>query len=246
MFGIDKNRFLNIPQNVAEDTLNFKAYVENRIDHVIKMYDRAYRNLEIAQEKQNRAAMQKAKVRNIMIGQRVFLELGKKIMGKSRYIGPFRVIKKVSDFSYEIQEIEKPKMKPCRVSVDRLYEIEERREHLKMDKENSVECENYSPQQTKGPKINKSDESHGDQGVMIVNVPHTTQNSGNDQEDDQNLYTQVQRETDDVENTDPLQNMSTDMLAKFRHQIKQKMNRNKNRSAQVGRVSHKYNLRRRN
>jgi hypothetical protein len=84
---------------------------------------------------------------------------------------------------------------------------------------------------------------------LDTRVQREADDSGNenrDQEDDQNLYTRVQRETDDVENSDPLQNMSTDMLAKFRHQIKEKMNRNKNRSAQIGRVTHKYNLRRRN
>jgi hypothetical protein len=184
MFGIDKSRFLNIPEKVKEDTLTFKAYVENRVQHIIQMYDTAYRNLEIAQERQNVEAMKKAKVRNVYIGQRVFLELGKKVMGKSQYVGPFRIIKKVNNYVYEIHDIENPRLKPCRVSIDRLYEIEDRKEHLQIGEtivEDEQEIEIMPEKEGVYPKIGiaveNGEENKNYPGVLIVNVPYPVQNN---------------------------------------------------------------------
>jgi hypothetical protein len=272
MFGLDKNRFLNIQQKPSQDTLTFKAYVQSRVDHVMKMYDIAYKNLELAQEKQNVQACKKGKVRNIYIGQRVFLELGKKVLGKPKYIGPFRVLRKINDFVYEIQDIEKPQMKPVRVSVDRLYEIKDRKEYLKFGEQNSQTEEKsdlrYENEGTDTDEKNYvgGEKSNNDyQRVIIINVPHTfvnadgnTNNTDNQNEqsqcpntsqEDENAqgHESIQNgETNVIENVaqnDIMQTLDKNTITKLRGQIKEKLDKTKRDN--MIRKTHEYDLRKR-
>lgn len=129
-FGIDKNRFVNI--NLAQDNQgpSFKSEVENRVQEINEHFERAKFHLEIAQDKQIRQAAEKAKVRNIKLGDRVFIKNPDKY-AKQKFFGDYRALRPINEFVWEIREINNPHAKPFNASIDRLYIIPDRFPHLK-------------------------------------------------------------------------------------------------------------------
>lgn len=134
------NRDLNLPFHVLEKTPQIHYfpcdnYIEDNLSKMQFVYRNVYKNLKLSAEKQSRLRQNIAKKKSFQLGQKVYLYTPATNQSTGRafskkFSGPYRVIEKHSDLNYSIVQISKPRAKPIRCHVDRLFAYEERRTDL--------------------------------------------------------------------------------------------------------------------
>lgn len=131
MFGMDKAKLINYGLEERDNGVTLRSYTENRVRNVMENYKKAYENLAMAQKKMCEASQYKAKVRNIEIGSRVFIKEGRTNFGKSKFIGPYRVLQQVNKYVFRLQDIEFPNKPLIKVNIDRIFQIRDRKKYLR-------------------------------------------------------------------------------------------------------------------
>lgn len=129
MFGVDKAKLINYSMKES-DNGRLRSYTENRVRNVVENYKKVYENLAMAQKKMCEKSQYKAKVRNIEVGSRVFIKEGRTSFGKSKFIGPYRVLQQVNKYVFRLQDIEFPNKPIIKVNIDRIFQIKDRKKYL--------------------------------------------------------------------------------------------------------------------
>ena len=93
-----------------------------------KMYNQAYNNMRNAQQERNKQQHQKAFLRNFKVNDIVYVKTNDTF--KSRYIGPYIVVKVISDVVVSIKHYENEVAQPFTINIDRLFLVQKRKEHF--------------------------------------------------------------------------------------------------------------------
>ena len=131
---------ITMPHQIIENSsviefATVDSFVSNKLDKLKKAFINVRSNLEKAAEKQEKYRNKHAILKDIKVGDDVYLftpkidpKLGKAFTRK--YTGPFQVVKKLSPVNFKILDINNAKRKPMLVHMDRIFKFTKRKDNL--------------------------------------------------------------------------------------------------------------------